>query len=89
MVDDPDLLSYQDSEAVKAAIITGFTTGAAKAAIGQPVIASKFICPVAAAIPHLSIVSLRVSKNGKKWADMLEVGVDEYPTASIYQIKIS
>lgn len=89
MVDDPDLLSYQDSEAVKAAIITGFTTGPAKAAIGQPVIASKFICPVAAAIPHLSVVSLRVSKDGKKWADMLEIGVDEYPAASIYQIKIS
>lgn len=89
MVDDPDLLSYQDSEAVKAAIITGFTTGAAKAAIGQPVIASKFICPVAAAIPHLSVISLHISKDGEDWVDILNMGVDEFPTTTIYQIKIA
>ena len=83
-----DLLSYQDSEAVKEAIIKAFSSGTAKATIGQPVIASKFICPVAAAIPHLSIVSLKISKEQENWLDMLNIGVDEFPTTTTYQIKI-
>jgi uncharacterized phage protein gp47/JayE len=89
MVDDKDSLSHQDSEAIKAAITKGFTTGATKAAIGQPVIASKFICPVAAAIPQLSVISLRISKNGTEWVDILNMGVDEFPTTTTYQIKIA
>ena len=87
-VADRDLLSYQDSEAVKDAIIKAFSSGTAKATIGQPVIASKFICPVAAAIPHLSIVSLKISKEQENWLDMLNIGVDEFPTTTTYQIKI-
>ena len=87
-VADRDLLSYQDSEAVKEAIIKAFSSGTAKATIGQPVIASKFICPVAAAIPHLSIVSLKISKEQENWLDMLNIGVDEFPTTTTYQIKI-
>ena len=87
-VADRDLLSYQDSEAVKEAIIKAFSSGTAKATIGQPVIASKFICPVAAAIPHLSIVSLKISKEQENWLDMLNIGVDEFPKTTTYQIKI-
>ena len=87
-VADRDLLSYQDSEAVKEAIIKAFSSGTAKATIGQPVIASKFICPVAAAISHLSIVSLKISKEQENWLDMLNIGVDEFPTTTTYQIKI-
>ena len=87
-VADRDLLSYQDSEAVKEAIIKAFSSGTAKATIGQPIIASKFICPVAAAIPHLSIVSLKISKEQENWLDMLNIGVDEFPTTTTYQIKI-
>ena len=87
-VADRDLLSYQDSEAVKDAIIKAFSSGTAKATIGQPIIASKFICPVAAAIPHLSIVSLKISKEQENWLDMLNIGVDEFPTTTTYQIKI-
>ena len=87
-VADRDLLSYQDSEAIKEAIIKAFSSGTAKATIGQPVIASKFICPVAAAIPHLSIVSLKISKEQENWLDMLNIGVDEFPTTTTYQIKI-
>lgn len=87
-VADRDLLSYQDSEAVKEAIIKAFSSGTAKATIGQPVIASKFICPVAAAIPHLSIVSLKISKEQENWLDMFNIGVDEFPTTTTYQIKI-
>lgn len=87
-VADRDLLSYQDSEAVKDAIIKAFSSGTAKATIGQPVVASKFICPVAAAIPHLSIVSLKISKEQENWLDMLNIGVDEFPTTTTYQIKI-
>lgn len=88
-VDDRDSLSHQDSEAIKVAITKGFATGATKAAIGQPVIASKFICPVAATIPHLSVISLRISKNGAEWVDILNMGVDEFPTTTLYQIKIA
>lgn len=88
-VDDRDSLSHQDSEAIKVAITKGFATGATKAAIGQPVIASKFICPVAATIPHLSVISLRISKNGVEWVDILNMGVDEFPTTTLYQIKIA
>ena len=87
-VADRDLLSYQDSEAVKEAIIKAFSSGTAKATIGQSIIASKFICPVAAAIPHLSIVSLKISKEQENWLDMLNIGVDEFPTTTTYQIKI-
>lgn len=51
----------------------------------------QFICPVAAAIPHLSIVSLRVSKDGKKWADTSkEVSnvISFYPPFAIFSPRI-
>lgn len=88
VVDDKDQLSHQDSEAIKAAIIDALATGTTRAAIGHAVIASKFICPVATVIPHLSIVALRISKDGQNWQDMLQIGVDEFPTTTLYQIKI-
>lgn len=87
-VEDKDALTFQDSEAIKAAIIKAFSAGPAKATIGQPVIASRFICPVASAVSNLSIVSLRISYDGKKWVDKLEIGVDEFPTTTVYQIKV-
>lgn len=87
-LEDRNLMSFQDEQAIKNAIINSFANGSTKARIGQTVIASRFICPVANAVPNLGVISLRVSKTMGSYVDTVEIGVDEYPTTTQYQITI-
>lgn len=86
-LEDKSMMSYQDETAIKDAIINGMLSGNTKARIGQSVIASRFICPVANATT-LGIVSIRVSKTASDYVDMIDIGVDEYPATNQYQISI-
>ena len=82
------MMSFQEEDAIKSAILKALESGSTKARIGQAVIASRFICPVANAAPNLGIVSLRVNKTASGYLDKIAIGVDEYPVANAYQIKI-
>ena len=87
-LEDKAMMSHQDEEKIKSSIIQALGAGAAKARIGQAVIASRYICPVANAVPNLGIVSIRVSKSAASYQDKIAIGVDEFPAATQYQITI-
>ena len=86
-LEDRSMMSYQDEAAIKEAIINAMQSGNTKARIGQNVISSRFICPVANAT-SLGVVSLRASKTAANYADIVSIGVDEYPITTQFQISI-
>ena len=86
-MEDRSMMSYQDEAAIKSAIINSLKTGNSKARIGQAVIASRFICTVAS-VTNLGIISIRVSRTASDYDDVVNIGVDEYPVTSQYQITI-
>ena len=87
-LDNKSLMANQDEKAIKETILASFSSGAAKARIGQQIIASRFICPVSNAIPNLAIISLEVSRDGVNYINALNVGVNEFPVTSSSLIEV-
>ena len=86
-LEDISLMSFQDEQAMKNAILNSLKTGRTRARIGQTIRAAAYIPPVANSV-DLNIISLKVSTDGEAWLDVLEYGVDQYPTTSTFDITV-
>ena len=87
-LEDVSLMSVPDEELIKSTIIKSFATGNTRARIGANVIASRFICALANAVPNLGILSIQVSRDGVAYSDHITFGVDEFPVTSSFQIEV-
>ena len=72
---------------MKNAILNALKTGKTRARIGQKLRASAYVCPVGNSI-DLSLLDIEVSFDGITWANFLELGVDEYPVTTEFDIEI-
>ena len=80
-------MSLQDEKAMKTAILDALKTGKARARIGQKLRASAYVCPVGNSV-DLSLIDIEVSFDGTTWVNFLELGVDEYPVTTEFDIEI-
>ena len=74
-------------KAMKNAILNSLKSGKTRGRIGQKLRASAYVCPVGNSV-DLSLISIQVSFDGLAWADFLELGVDQYPVTTEFDIEI-
>ena len=86
-LEDKNEMSLQDEKAMKTAILDALKTGKARARIGQKLRASAYVCPVGNSV-DLSLIDIEVSFDGTTWVNFLELGVDEYPVTTEFDIEI-
>ena len=87
-LDNKSLMTSQDEKAIKEAILASFSSGIAKARIGQQIVASRFICPVSNAVPNITVISLEVSRDGIDYKNSIDIGVNEFPVTSSSLIEV-
>ena len=87
-LENKDEMSLQDEKAMKTAILNALETGKTRARIGQKLRASAYVYPVSSA-SDLSLISVEVSFDGTTWANYLELGVDEYPVTTEFDIEVA
>lgn len=75
---------------VKAAIIAAFngTDGSARIRIGGLILASKFVAPVSAIGPEVSILSLAIGVTSPGALNSITVGIDQSPTVDAANITV-
>lgn len=85
---DISAMSYQDQQAMKNAILDSLKTGKTRARIAQTIRAAQYI-PVVAAVTSLELVDLELSKDdGATWVNMIQLGVDEFPSTTAFDITV-
>lgn len=86
-LEDKTKMSYQDQLAIQNAIIDAMAGGSTKARIAQTLRAVQYLPIIASAI-SLNIYALKVSTNGSTWVDVINLGVDQFPTVSAANITV-
>ncbi|AOA58339.1 baseplate J/gp47 family protein [Acinetobacter larvae] len=81
VLEDLSELSFHDESNIKDALIDATKSGKTKMNIGLPVIALRYVCRISA-VADLVLESLRISRDGINFTDVLEFGVDEFPCTS-------
>lgn len=85
---DISAMSYQDQQSMKNAILDSLKTGKTRARIAQTIRAAQYI-PVVAAVTSLELVDLELSKDdGATWVNMIQLGVDEFPSTTAFDITV-
>jgi hypothetical protein len=90
IVDSPDLPA-NIVDLTKAAIIASFTgaDGSTRARIGSLIIASKFVAPVSAIGPEVSVLSVLIGTSGPGALTSILVGIDQAPTIDAGDITVT
>lgn len=87
-LDSKSSIASQDEKAIKEAILASFSSGIAKARIGQQIVASRFMCPVSNAVPNITVISIEVSRDGIDYKNSINIGVNEFPVTSSSLIEV-
>lgn len=87
ILEDRSKMSLQDERAIRDAILNALKTGRTRARIGQKIRAAAYICPVGNAV-DLNIIDIEISFDGSTWVNVLDLGVDQYPVTSEFDIEI-
>lgn len=85
--EDRSLLTYQQIESIKSAIVQEFTSGEGRGQIARRLIASDFICPISQQATN-RLISVQVGRKGDPAANYVEFGIDEFPALSVDDIRI-
>lgn len=85
--EDKNLLTFQEKEAVKNAILDEFKAGRGKGQIAKRLIASDYICTVAQSTTN-RLLSIQVSRKGNASENYIDFGIDEFPVLSAEDIRI-
>lgn len=85
--EDKLLLTYQEKEAVKSAILEEFKSGHGKGQIARRLIASDYICTVAQSAAN-RLLSVQVSRKDGQIGNYVDFGIDEFPVLSPDDIRI-
>lgn len=85
--EDKLLLTYQEKEAVKSAILEEFKSGRGKGQIARRLIASDYICTVAQSAAN-RLLSVQVSRKDGQIGNYVDFGIDEFPVLSPDDIRI-
>lgn len=86
--ENKNLLTFQEKEAVKNAILEEFKTGRGKGQIAKRLIASDYICTVAQSTVN-RMLSVQVSRKGGSAGNYVDFGIDEFPVLSVDDIRIT
>ncbi|UQZ10671.1 baseplate J/gp47 family protein [Providencia stuartii] len=86
--EDKNLLTFQEKDAVKNAILEEFKTGRGKGQIAKRLIASDYICTVAQSTVN-RLLSIQVSRKGGTAGNYVDFGIDEFPVLSVDDIRIT
>ncbi|MEI9716011.1 baseplate J/gp47 family protein [Moellerella wisconsensis] len=87
LFEDKNLLTFQEKEAVKNAILDEFKAGRGKGQIAKRLIASDYICTVAQSTIN-RLLSIQVSRKGNASENYIDFGIDEFPVLSAEDIRI-
>lgn len=85
--EDRSLLTYQQVESIKSAVVQEFTSGEGRGQIARRLIASDFICPISQQATN-RLISVQVGRKGDPAANYVEFGIDEFPALSVDDIRI-
>ncbi|OBU13001.1 baseplate J/gp47 family protein [Morganella psychrotolerans] len=85
--EDKSLLTYQEKESVKYAILEEFKSGRGKGQIARRLIASDYICTVAQSAAN-RLLSVQVSRKDGQAGNYVDFGIDEFPVLSPDDIRI-
>lgn len=83
---DTSTISYANSEAAKAQIVSAFQSGDYRARIGGLVVGANYLLELDSAL--IRPVRLELSTDGVTWAEFKEFGVDQYPTTSTANVTL-
>ncbi|HHR6028064.1 TPA: baseplate J/gp47 family protein [Providencia alcalifaciens] len=86
--ENKDLLTLQDKEAIKNAIINEFNTGVGKGRIAKRLIASDYICSVAQSTRN-RLISIQIGRKGGALGNYIDFGIDEFPVLSPDDIRMT
>lgn len=87
-VDNISDMTYQDEQNMKNAILNALKNGKTRARIAQNIRSVQYVVPVAQST-SLPIVSLDLSiDNGTTWHDQIQLGVDQFPASSEFDIEV-
>lgn len=86
--EDKNLLTFQEKDAIKNAILEEFKTGRGKGQIAKRLIASDYICTVAQSTVN-RLLSVQVSRKGGTAGNYVDFGIDEFPVLSVDDIRIT
>lgn len=88
VVSDPLDISYDAEQAIKNAILDALKSGKTRARIAQNIRAVQY-APSAINATSLEIVSIEISlDDGVTWIDKYQLGVDEYPVTTAFDIEV-
>ncbi|WP_432785024.1 hypothetical protein AAEX37_01945 [Oligella sp. MSHR50489EDL] len=87
-LNNKNIMTYRDEQNIINSVLNAFNKGSARARIGQELIASKYICAASNAVPHLDVVSLKISLDGNEFKEKLQIGVDQFPVLNELDISV-
>lgn len=88
-VQDKLAISFQDSKALKDAILLAMKTGKTRARIAQNIRAPLYIPALYSVLSNLDLIALEVSLDNKTWANSFELGVDQFPVSNADGITVA
>jgi hypothetical protein len=83
---DPSAISYANSQAAKAQIVSDFQSGEYRARIGGLVVGANYLLNLDSAL--LRPVKLELSTDGVVWDEFMRFGVDQYPVTSTANVTL-
>lgn len=83
---DAGSISYQNTEKAKQSIVDSIQSGEYRGRIGGQLIGANYICALDSQI--VRPVRIELSTDGSTWADILQFGVDQFPTVSINNVTL-
>lgn len=84
-----DSLTYQEKNAVADIIFETVFNGEDKARIAGVLLASNLVCPVSSVVSSTRLVSIKIARLSGDMVDMLNFGLDEYPSLDKENIKVT
>lgn len=83
---DASAISYQNTEKAKQHIVDSLQSGEHRGRIGGQLVGANYICGLDSQV--VRPVRVELSTDGVTWADILQFGVDEFPTTSINNVEL-
>ena len=83
---DASVISYANSQAAKAQIVSDFQSGDYRARIGGLVVGANYLLNLDSAL--LRPVKLELSTDDVTWEEFMRFGVDQYPTTSVANVTL-
>lgn len=83
-----NLLTLQEKNAINDIVLETVFKGENKARIAGLLLASNLVCPIKSVVSSTKLISVKIARLNGDMADLIEFGIDEYPSLDEENIKV-